>query len=926
MYKSRILVTGYFDRGNLGDDMFIYTLKKYVFNTTYTNSYDIDFVDIDKIDPDKLKDYNQDIQTVQYKAVFLGPGDVINEYFINKLKELHISDTIPIYALAVGFPYPSFVNCDNLSLFDYIIHRNISDKELLLEYIPEQRLLYTPDITWFIREDCDEKILTRQLLPKYHSKKSKKIGVCLTRTMLDIADPDKYESIIDVLGEFFANLISNRNDKCARNCGSVKYEIYLVPFYCHPTGSLDKYQQDDRLINEDLYNSIFKHLKESIHSLDTAYKLLNTSVHILFHQPKQEHIKTLFTFFDIVFANRFHSHVFSAITGTPFISIHTTRKVSLLIQELGVFEYGTIYQLPVNEQDYPVSMSLNKLQTCFENLLTNYLPFKNRLLRYGKETVKHLQKLKTTITNLIYYTPSKIPYESYFKGKAIECAKIIKKQYNSKFENINVEDITYTSGIIGQCLSENTLSLKETLAQYVMYTLLLERYSAYNYGLMEQILEPEYNLYESCKWILIHNYENNHPVFGCYPNSLLSNNIDIKHRNINIISSYNLNAYHRSGWGYVSRHLRDLVCAESLSLVNKNESSNGVRLDSPKSVVPSKKCILFDPYLDKTFGWDVEFLEQYGELPLKNTWSGFFHHTPTPEYGLYTIDKTFQTTSFIESLQCCKHLFVFSNRLRDWICNRLKELSIEFEENYDHIQVITIKHPTEFVKPHLKCDVYSFIRSNVRCIIQIGGWLRDTYSIYKLNVPRNYKKYALKGKAMDHYYIDGEKLQDIENTLLELGQDNGVVTCQTGCDTSNHLITNLNEIESWRINKHIKGLVQTIRDIYNDVEIIERLDNDEYDVLLSKNIVFVNLVDCSAVNTLVECIVRNTPIVINRLPAVEEYIGHKYPLFYDSIDDVYKILENDKNIINAHKYLRRLCKEDLRIENFMAQLINDLHH
>ena len=62
------------------------------------------------------------------------------------------------------------------------------------------------------------------------------------------------------------------------------------------------------------------------------------------------------------------------------------------------------------------------------------------------------------------------------------------------------------------------------------------------------------------------------------------------------------------------------------------------------------------------------------------------------------------------------------------------------------------------------------------------------------------------------------------------------------------------------------------------VEVMEHLSDSAYDELLSENVVFLNLIDASAVNTVIECIVRNTPLIINRLPAIVEILGEDYPL------------------------------------------------
>ena len=62
---------------------------------------------------------------------------------------------------------------------------------------------------------------------------------------------------------------------------------------------------------------------------------------------------------------------------------------------------------------------------------------------------------------------------------------------------------------------------------------------------------------------------------------------------------------------------------------------------------------------------------------------------------------------------------------------------------------------------------------------------------------------------------------------------------------------------------------------------------------LVSSIVFIKLIEASAVNTLIECIMRHTPIVINRLPPIVELLGKDYPLYYDEIEEVYAILTLD---------------------------------
>ena len=120
-------------------------------------------------------------------------------------------------------------------------------------------------------------------------------------------------------------------------------------------------------------------------------------------------------------------------------------------------------------------------------------------------------------------------------------------------------------------------------------------------------------------------------------------------------------------------------------------------------------------------------------------------------------------------------------------------------------------------------------------------------------------------------------------------------------------------------NKYIVGMLNNIKQNHESVTVLTNITNDQYDDLLKCNVVFINLVDASAVNTVLECIVRNTPILVNRLPATEEYLGRNYPLFYHDISDCYKLL-SDSNIYRAHKYLCRLDKNHYSIDNFIIKL------
>jgi len=117
---------------------------------------------------------------------------------------------------------------------------------------------------------------------------------------------------------------------------------------------------------------------------------------------------------------------------------------------------------------------------------------------------------------------------------------------------------------------------------------------------------------------------------------------------------------------------------------------------------------------------------------------------------------------------------------------------------------------------------------------------------------------------------------------------------------------------------------QTNRILINNnksVNITNYVNNMEYIELLSSNIIFCNFIDCAASNTIIECISTSTPIILNRLPAIEEYLGENYPFYLDNlnyVDDVLTLTRSD--ILNCHEYLKNLDKKDLEISHFIKSI------
>ena len=102
-----------------------------------------------------------------------------------------------------------------------------------------------------------------------------------------------------------------------------------------------------------------------------------------------------------------------------------------------------------------------------------------------------------------------------------------------------------------------------------------------------------------------------------------------------------------------------------------------------------------------------------------------------------------------------------------------------------------------------------------------------------------------------------------------------------------------------------------------DIAKLGFLTKEQYREILTKNIVFQNYYDVSASNTILECIAMNVPIIVNRLPANEEYLGANYPLFYDSLNEAENFLNDERSIEKGYEYIKVMDKSKFEITNFL---------
>jgi hypothetical protein len=577
---------------------------------------------------------------------------------------------------------------------------------------------------------------------------------------------------------------------------------------------------------------------------------------------------------------RFHSIIFSAIAGKRFIALYTTTKIDNLLSDI---QYNSQYSLrlevdskyrPVNiDHDYLVKVisagvADNQIdvpyidQEFFKNITTKIFVEK-------KQSDVLIHTKLDTFENVI--TSVKRALITFLGVSTQQADELL--THHGVFPNNNksyIEISRLLSFIVTGQINHPTV-----------------------WGFSENMAKPDFVLFDAVKyiWTLHKKTYDEYEALQVYaPETTVERKTLF---NVDYIFNNDFSQYHRAGWSYVIGGL--------------------LNFDAPHLLRESDTMV--DIYVDRSFHWGKNVLEYLGILPYKNPWFGFIHHTFNTTHSNYNCHVLLKTPEFIESLKTCKGLFVLSKYLEMQFKAELTKLEID-------VPVFTVYHPTEFVTNNFTME--KFTKNTSKKIIQIGAWLRNPYSIYELPLPsRNtlkMHKAALKGKDMNNYFPPKDLEKNLENILLtpECNDPN----CISRNPMSRNPISRDPMCRDPHINKFSKGLFDSIVSNVMSVEIIDKLNNDDYDNLLSHNVVFLNLIDCSAVNTVIECIVRNTPLIVNRHPALEELLGENYPGFYTSLYQASQLIQSYYSIYKIYKYLTTLDKTRYRLDTFLYVVQN----
>ncbi len=159
---SDIKIIGYYTHDNIGDEQYKSTfleLLKGLYST-------IEFIDSDKLLSVSVKDTD---------IIILGGGDILTNYFVDKIIDKFRGKPNKILAVSVGIPYTDIIYTSKLQIIDYIFIRTKQDLNILQNYFDKEKIYYLPDISYFLKNKINNSII-----------RTKTIGVCLSRHIYKI--------------------------------------------------------------------------------------------------------------------------------------------------------------------------------------------------------------------------------------------------------------------------------------------------------------------------------------------------------------------------------------------------------------------------------------------------------------------------------------------------------------------------------------------------------------------------------------------------------------------------------------------------------------------------------------------------------------------------------------------------------------------
>ena len=318
---------------------------------------------------------------------------------------------------------------------------------------------------------------------------------------------------------------------------------------------------------------------------------------------------------------------------------------------------------------------------------------------------------------------------------------------------------------------------------------------------------------------------------------------------------------HRHGWPYIMDRMQVLLHERG----KLADAASDSRTDT----------VLLEDFTEATFSY------RCAQRPYTRSWVGIFHHparieSPLGDDQSFLISEVFRTSKpFRDSLKYLRGAICLSPYVADTLTELLPE----------GIPLIVLRHPSPMQVPK-----WSHVSLNLEHprLWQVGFFLRNPRAIF--SIPTGFYR---KARCRPHLRWMVQRDRAMLRRQLEL-----------------------HTLEAWEKCDDVMSADYVVD--------VPRLGNEMYDAFLASSVVACEIYGCAANNVVVECIARNTPIALNRMPELEYYLGREYPLFYENRDlkACGAMLADRERVQAASDYMADVPKNWLDVDAFCREVVS----
>ena len=297
-----------------------------------------------------------------------------------------------------------------------------------------------------------------------------------------------------------------------------------------------------------------------------------------------------------------------------------------------------------------------------------------------------------------------------------------------------------------------------------------------------------------------------------------------------------------------------------------------------------KENVFFDEWIEKLLLWGNKIQsKEYIDIIKSNNYKfvSFLHNPPCLRLKDKEYKKKISKSMIMNDEQINKNILA---KLDNELIENLKFLYVLSNDHKKNIydtypslkdKIVSLYHPIDMKMNEYEKEFNFDLFKTSKKIFHIGWWLRNFKTFIDFVPPEKFEKNIL-----------------IKNDFVNEWND--------------HIL---------KYNK------------VKNINIINELTDEEYLKIFENSCIFIDLEDSAGSNIILECLKFNTPFITRYNKSIEEYVGYDYPLYFDNIDELE--LLTDENIFftavkDSHEYLKKMDKTHIELMSFNKKITYDL--